>query len=1225
MGWLSAIGDAFSWLGGEGIAQSLVRVAIGLGLSSLVRNNNDNAAKSTTVSTPRGSRQQISPATDNKLPVAYGDSYFAGTITDVQLVNANKEMYGVLALCEKTGDIFSTNVSVPASRTLSSITIDDIYISNQRVTFKADGTTVDYTTDETGVVDTNLSGLVGIYLYKGNSNDPMLPCQTGTVTPIAGTVPPVAYSVMPGWDNTYTMDNIIFAIVKMNYDPSKGARTIPQVKFHVRNTMNKPGDVLHDYCTNLLYGAGLDESMVDATSITALNSYSDELVTYAPYAAQKRYVINGLIRTTENVLNNMEKIAASAGSNIAYDVSTGKWSVFINKATAKTLDFNDSNILGQINVTGSNLDSYYNQIEVQFPYAVLKDQFNFVRVELPGAMLNTDEQPNMYQLTHELTNNVVQASVLANLDLRQSREDLIVTFNTDYSKYNVQIGDVIGITNTVYGWTAKLFKIIRLKKNESDSGELTIELTGQSYNADVYTVEPISDFIPLLGVGNSLPSLSPIATPNAPTVVSNTTSGTTITSQPSVTITGTVPVGVVTEMEFWYTNEASEPNDDLRNYTLLGTMRAENSGPFTIGATPSFKTVLLASGDYYFKVRAVNASGSSKFSAASVIVPYTYVAAPDVLPYLTPVTDTAGNEVIPGSSGMNIGLMAAYLATKLNWFGANGVLSGNGNIQGIFGISSGLANEVNTSVNNDNAAYNSANVATTAANAAAASASVANTNAANAQTAAANAELAAAQALAAVNAIGGNANAVTESVTLTGHVFPCMFGVGSTYSAGTRAGIFTHDNLVFAGSNIAAPTFDSNNVVDGNATTLSATITGNIQNFYTIPSSSGWSAPPVYTQTVTDKFVYDSKLSLYYATATYTSGNLDAQSWSSWTLLNTGNGVTGLAANTAVTIYTNPYVENLDPYIVDEVYQTDGVGNVFLGSDSFATNYDPFKPNIAVTSYTTADTRVKNLRITVTGNKAFAAGANDLLIFGTSVFNRPTGTAFANNTAFGHIAPVYLESYPNALSFRVVANNGSRFVAVQNNSDRVYWSDDGISWERVALPSKVTTDSDWIIPSSPLAPNDYFYFLVYDGTKFLVYDLSNGVATSTDGKIWVEYTSSTGLDDNTRQVIATGGNYLAVGPAGVQTSADGIDWSAPISAFSGQPVNSGCWDGSQFIVGSRFSGGAGSAMYSSPTGATWTAMTNLSNPTAVQTLSAAQNSALQANVSLVSGVTAALP
>ena len=123
-------------------------------------------------------------------------------------------MYAVLTLCETTGDIFSTNPSNPGSRTASSITIDEIYINNQLVTFKADGTTVSYTTDDTGVQDTNLDGLVGIYLFKGNSNTPMLPCVKGTTTPIAGTLPPAAYEIIPDWDNTYLNQNTVFVVVK---------------------------------------------------------------------------------------------------------------------------------------------------------------------------------------------------------------------------------------------------------------------------------------------------------------------------------------------------------------------------------------------------------------------------------------------------------------------------------------------------------------------------------------------------------------------------------------------------------------------------------------------------------------------------------------------------------------------------------------------------------------------------------------------------------------------------------------------------------------------------------------------------------------------------------------------------------------------------------------------------------------------------------------------------
>jgi hypothetical protein len=682
MSWLSAIGSIFSWVSGESIAASLVRTAIGLGVMSYLNKSTSKGASSPSSVTPQGVRQQIPPSTENKIPVVYGSAYLGGTIIDVRLENNNKELYAVLAICEETGDIFSTNVSTPSSRTASNITVDEIYINSSKITFRSDGTTVDFVTDETGVIDRNPSGLLGIYLYKGSSNDPMLPCLPNTTNPIPGTVPPAAYEIMPGWTEAHRADNIIFAVVKLNYDPSKGLNTIPNLKFRVNNTLNKPGDVLHDYATNEIYGAGLSESDIDSAGIVALNTYSDQVVTYGTYAPQPRYRINGVLRTTQTVLENMQEIAASAGSFITYDISTGKWSTVISRVTAQTISFGDSNIIGNVAVSGTALESFYNLVEVQFPYGFLRDQSNFINIELPENLRNLNEQDNELQLNYELVNNVVQAHLLGNIELRQSREDISVTFRTDYSKYNVQIGDVFGLTNSVYGWTDKKFRVIRVKKNESDAGELTLEITGLSYNDDIYTVEPISDFTPNIGPGQSIPNLGAIATPQAPVATTVT-----FNSQPNILISGVIPQGVVTEMEFWY---AKDPETTV--YTLLGSTRNENGGVFEIGALTAFKTVLLNSGTYRFKVRAVNASGSSQFSPASDPVDYVYTQAPDVLPYNVPAVDANGNTLDNNGDALNLGLLAFYVASKLNW---GGILSEGAEVLAdLFGLDPSIVEDV---------------------------------------------------------------------------------------------------------------------------------------------------------------------------------------------------------------------------------------------------------------------------------------------------------------------------------------------------------------------------------------------------------------------------------------------------------------------------------------------------------------------------------------------------
>ena len=630
---------------GAGLGGIFARVAVAFGLMRFITGLTN---KNNTTTTVVDNRIQVAPATTNKIPVAYGASYFNGTIFDIELTNNNQSLWTAIALCETTGNLYSTGSA-------SSIHIDAIYLDNKLITFKSDGTTVDYTTDDTGVQDTNPSGLIGIYLYQGNSSSPMLPVTPGTTTAISGTVPPAAYSIMPGWNDTYMAENLIFAIVKLNYDQNKGQHTIPNLKFHVVNTMSLPGDCLYDYMVNDLYGAGIDSSLINTTSIAALNTYSSQSVTYGAYTAQQRYAINGLIDTSNKVLDNMDKIAATAGSYITYDVSTGKWSVLIQQVVSQTFSFGDHNIIGQISATGTALDSYYNSVEVQFPYAYYRDQNNYIRIDLPSQDLDYNEPINVLKLQHDLINNQVQAAIIGNIMLRQSREDLAVEFKTDFSSYNLQVGDVFGLTNSTYGFTNRQFRVIKLIKSEDDKGELTIAVTGLSYNPDVYTVDTIDQFTPLLGTSSN-PNLAAIQTPDAPTVV-----GSTVSSQPSMTVTATIPTGVVTDMEFWASSDGT-------SYTFQGSTRSLNSGPFATGSTTSFKSIELLTATWYWKVRAGNVQGTSQFSAASTGFAFTYTQAPDVLPATTPITDSSGSG-LTGLEGLGLGLIGAYVASKIDWAG----------------------------------------------------------------------------------------------------------------------------------------------------------------------------------------------------------------------------------------------------------------------------------------------------------------------------------------------------------------------------------------------------------------------------------------------------------------------------------------------------------------------------------------------------------------------------
>lgn len=259
MSWLTdladIVGGGLKWLGGDTLGAGLARTAItGYALNKVTKN----VKKETILPEPAqtannpamnplpdlGVRLQINPSSDNRVPLVYGTAQLSGIITDVELVNGNRDLYVCFTICERTGTLLSTNQP-------SQFSLDAVYINDQEVQFNTNGYSVLYTVDRTGYQDRSLEGLVDVFFFAGNSNTPRFPVG------FAGTPTSMAYDIMPGWTSVYAMTDLVFAIVKLTYNPSRGVDKIPTVRFKVSNSMTYPGDVIMDYMTSSRYGCGI--------------------------------------------------------------------------------------------------------------------------------------------------------------------------------------------------------------------------------------------------------------------------------------------------------------------------------------------------------------------------------------------------------------------------------------------------------------------------------------------------------------------------------------------------------------------------------------------------------------------------------------------------------------------------------------------------------------------------------------------------------------------------------------------------------------------------------------------------------------------------------------------------------------------------------------------------------------------------------------------------------
>jgi hypothetical protein len=225
--------------------------------------------------------------TNASIPVVYGTGLVDGILVDAVLTNNNCTMWYAVAICETVGADLNGNPG--------RVSVDAIFWDGKRVLFGSAPSQIGGIADAPNVVgltegrsrldplstkvDNSFSkGLprgesrVNIYLYgsaragfpdqfasspNGGSESPMGQRYYTT----SNTLP--AYNLMPGWTVNHQMSNLVFALIRVDFDPERDVTKLGRLQFQVTNTLSNPADVMNDFMTNPIYGAGIPDGELD--------------------------------------------------------------------------------------------------------------------------------------------------------------------------------------------------------------------------------------------------------------------------------------------------------------------------------------------------------------------------------------------------------------------------------------------------------------------------------------------------------------------------------------------------------------------------------------------------------------------------------------------------------------------------------------------------------------------------------------------------------------------------------------------------------------------------------------------------------------------------------------------------------------------------------------------------------------------------------------------------
>lgn len=613
-----------------------------------------------------GGRVQLPPASDNKLPVVYGTAWVGGPVVDAKISVDQKYMWYVVALCEKTD-----------TGTVSFDLTNGVYYDGKRVDFGSNGAVLSLTTNTTPPqTDTKVQNKIYIWFFSDGSNSGV---NTGGQTAIQIMSDSVTGGGIPAserWNGpiyttggqSATMNNTVFAIVRVEYNVDSGTTGLGTLQVKVTNNMGgdngaKPGTAILDYMTNERYGCGISLENIDVASLSALDNYSDEFITYVPQeggsAQQRRYRINGPLDTSNTCLNNLQFLVDSCDSWLQYTETTGKWRIVINKPYEGTpFLINSSNLIGGIQINPIDLNETYNQVEVAYPNTNVKDQTDYQIVDLTdpttawyasyNSVLSPNEAVNRLNVVLPLVNNAVQAKYLAVRRLLQSREDLVISCNLDYSGIQIDAGDVIRVTHEAYGWTDKLFRVSQVNEVQDENGNLGASIEAFEYNSLIYNDNAIQDFVPNDNTGLSDPNV--ISPPCVPIITPFSDANSLITG---FEVCSCVPEqGTVLYMDLNYGF-----SDNVQTHQLYRTVQSAGGLPFINSPNIANGNVTsicisvndLPAGNYYWSATARNDQAGRSSGSTGV---YLWGGA-NVRPY-DPNSNTGGlvgNQYQPNSVG----------------------------------------------------------------------------------------------------------------------------------------------------------------------------------------------------------------------------------------------------------------------------------------------------------------------------------------------------------------------------------------------------------------------------------------------------------------------------------------------------------------------------------------------------------------------------------------------
>ena len=416
---------------------------------------------------------------DSNIPVIFGERLVGGTRVFME-TSGTDNTYLYMAIVMAEGEIND---------------IEEIRVDDKVVTWASalsDGTEV-----EVGSGDSNF--------YKNSESLIKVEPHFGTDGQSASSI----LSTLSSWGSNHKLSGLCYLALrfKWNQDAFTG---IPKVQAKIQGKKvvaynssleaqtasysTNPAWCLLDYLTNERYGKGVAISEINLQSFYDASQVCVTQVT--PYSGASDINIfdtNTALDTSQKIIDNVREMLKGCRGYLPY--TQGKYSLIIETTGSASITLTEDDIIGGYNLSIPTKNERYNRVIVGFVDPARNYQVNEVQYPAidDSGYATADKHATMKtadggfllegRFTFKTLTSAYQAEEMAEVILRRSREALTLGINVSFDAYDLAIGDIVNITHSSLGFSAKAFRVMGLTFNE----DYTIGLSLVEYQASHYT------------------------------------------------------------------------------------------------------------------------------------------------------------------------------------------------------------------------------------------------------------------------------------------------------------------------------------------------------------------------------------------------------------------------------------------------------------------------------------------------------------------------------------------------------------------------------------------------------------------------------------------------------------------------------------------------------------------------------------------------------------------